>query len=166
VIECPREADVFEEIAFGRWPSHAPRELQAHVADCPLCRDVACVAAAMQGDRRQLMRSAAPPTSAIVWWRATIRARADAAQTAMRPMTLWQAVAGTCIAAVTAAIAAAVWRSGIAGGAAGFLARLAVSGAAPQFAAFGIEQTLLVLAGLVACLVLAPIAVYFALADD
>lgn len=167
MIDCPREADVFEAVAFGRWPAQAPRELQAHVAGCPVCRDVAVVAPAMQGDRRQLMRAAEPPTAAIVWWRATIRARAEAAHTAMRPMTMWQAVAGTCVAAVAAAIVAGVWRAGIAGAAAAdLLARLAISRAPAPLAGFGVEQALLVLAGVVACIVLAPVALYFALADE
>ena len=167
MIECGREADVFEAVAFGRWPSHTAPDLQAHVVGCPICRDVVAVAAAMQDDRRRLIREAEPPTAAIIWWRATIRARAEAAHAAMRPMTMWQAVAGTCVAALTAAIAAGVWRSGIAGSAAADLvARLAISRAGSPLAGFGIEQALLVLAGVVACIVLAPIALYFALADD
>jgi len=167
VIECAREADVFEAVAFGRWPSHAPRELQAHVAGCPICGDLVAVAAAMQDDRRRLIRAAEPPTAAIVWWRATIRARAEAAHTAMQPMTMWQAVAGTCIAVMAAALVAGVWRSGAADAvAASLLARLARARPESALVGLGVEHTLVVVAALAACLVLAPIALYFALADD
>jgi len=167
VIECDREADVFEAVAFGRWPSHAPRELQTHVAGCPVCRELVAVAAPLQDDRRRLMRAAEPPTAAIVWWRATIRARAEAAHTAMQPMTMWQAVAGTCVAVVTAALAAGAWRSGAADGlAADLLARLVIARPGNALVGLGIEHTLVVLGVLAACLVLAPIALYFALADD
>src|SRR4029077_16010086 len=65
--ECPREADAFEAVAFGRWPAHVTRELLAHVAGCSVCRDVVDVAAPLQDDRRLLMRAIDPPGAGIVW---------------------------------------------------------------------------------------------------
>jgi hypothetical protein len=167
-VECAREGDVFEAIAFGRWPDHVDRDLRAHVARCVVCRDVVDVAAALHADREALMRGAQPPSAAIVWWRATIRARAEAAQTAMQPMTLWQGIAGACAVGVIAAIVGGLWSAGGAGSiAAGLLTRF-VSGRANAGAALdpGLGLAAIALAGIVACLVVAPIALYIALADD
>src|SRR5262249_59301727 len=91
------ETDVFEAIAFGRWPEHTSVELQTHVADCPVCRDVADVAAALHADRQALLRTAQPPTAGVVWWRATIRARAEATRTAMQPIMWWPGVAAAAV---------------------------------------------------------------------
>jgi len=165
VTECPREGDAFEAVAFGRWPAHVTRELLAHVAGCPICRDVVDVAAPLQDDRRLLMRAIDPPGAGIVWWRATIRARAEAAHTAMQPITVLQGVAGACVAGATAALATTAWRSADAAARLGDL----FSYFAFQrggFAGFGFEHALVVLVGVVACLVLAPVALYITLADD
>src|SRR4029077_845663 len=109
MTECPREAEVFEAVAFGRWPAHAGADLQPHVAGCPVCRDVADVAPALHGDRQALMRASHPPTAGVVWWRATIRARAEATRTAMQPITLWQGIAAASIVGVVAALGGSLW---------------------------------------------------------
>jgi hypothetical protein len=95
MTECPREADVLEAVAFGRWPDHAAN-LVAHAATCPVCADLVEVASALQSDRQAACREAHPPTAGMVWLRATIRARADAARTATRPISVAQGVAGAC----------------------------------------------------------------------
>ena len=41
-------------------------------------------------------REAAPPSSAIVWWRAQMRARQEATRTAERPLTIVHTVAIAC----------------------------------------------------------------------
>jgi hypothetical protein len=168
VTECPREADAFEAVAFGRWPAHVTRELLAHVAGCSVCRDVVDVAAPLQDDRRLLMRAIDPPGAGIVWWRATIRARAEATRTVMQPMTMWQAVAATCVAVVAVAFAGAMWRSGRAESVvADLLARFAIGRSdAAAFVGVGVEHALILVAGVVACIVLAPVALYLALGDD
>jgi hypothetical protein len=151
MIECGREADVFEAIAFGRWWSAADDELRAHVAQCPVCRDLAAVAVALQSDCQGLVRAAQPPTAGVVWWRATIRARAEAIRTAMQPITLWQGVVAACIAGAAAALSRDLWQWGR---------------AATALANFGGQHAALVLVALVTGLVLAPLALYFTLADD
>jgi hypothetical protein len=83
LVECGREADVLEAVAFGRWPDHAP-ELVTHVATCAVCADLADVARALHDDRETACREAPVAAAGIVWWRATIRARADAARTVSR----------------------------------------------------------------------------------
>lgn len=150
MTECLREADVFEAIAFGRWPAAADAELRAHVADCPICLDVVAVASALQRDRQALVHAAQPPTAAVVWWRAAIRARAEATRAAMQPIAVWRRVVVVCIVAAAAALIPDLWQWG---------------GGAGAIATFGSQYAALVLVVLVAGLVLAPLAVYFTLAD-
>ena len=166
MTECPREADVFEAIAFGRWPAHIGGELRAHVAGCPVCRDLADVAIALQADRQTLVRASQPPTAGVVWWRSTIRARAEATRTAMQPITFWQGAAAATLVGAAAA-AGGVWHWGRAVNRVGSLVALLVNrGDATALASFGADRALLVLLGIVTCLVLAPVALYFALGDD
>ena len=50
-------------------------------------------------------REAAPPSSAIVWWRAQMRARQEAAKAVERPLTIVHAVAIACGLGLLASIA-------------------------------------------------------------
>jgi hypothetical protein len=162
MIECPREQEIVDAIGFGRWGADA--ELIAHAGRCAICGEVVEVARALHDDRAVLMREAHPPTAGMVWWRATIRARAEAAHTAMQPITLVQGVAGASVAGATAALVTLAWRwMEPADRIGNLLSRLALDrGAAP----FTIEHALVAVIAVAACLVLAPLALYFTLADD
>src|SRR5262249_23977142 len=142
-------------------------ELQAHVAGCPVCRDVADVPPALQADRQALLRTAHPPTAGVVWWRATIRARAEAARTAMQPIAWWQGIAAAAIVGVVAALARSLWQWSRTADRIGGLVELLVNRhEATSIAGVGFEHAMLVLLGVVACLVLAPVALYLTLSDD
>jgi hypothetical protein len=56
----------------------------------------AIVRDAIAAEASTARREAAPPSSAIVWWRAQMRARREAARTAERPLTIVHAVAIAC----------------------------------------------------------------------
>jgi len=58
-----------------------------HARRAPISSDVAL---ALRDDRAALCREAQPPAAGMVWWRATIRARADAARTAAQPISVLQ----------------------------------------------------------------------------
>lgn len=111
-IECAREQDLLDAAAAGRWPDRADPELRAHVEACPICADVAEIALAFLQDR-DCARTEAPPVppASVVWWKAQIRAREEAARMAARPIVLVQAAATICaaIAAILLAPAASVW---------------------------------------------------------
>jgi len=166
MIECPRETDVFEAIAFGRLTDASEPELTAHAASCPVCRDLVTVARALHEDREAACREAHPPTAGMVWWRATIRARAEAARTAMQPITVLQGIAGACVAGATAALATIAWRSADATSRISDLFSYVAFERGALTSGFGFEHALMVLVGLAACLVLAPLALYITLADD
>lgn len=54
------------------------------------------VAEAMAAEASSARREATPPSSAIVWWRAQMRARQEAANAVERPITIVHAVAIAC----------------------------------------------------------------------
>ena len=105
---CPRETDLSIAIAAGRWPETADADLRAHVAGCASCRDLAVVAVALARDAQDLHHAAAPPSSAIVWWRAQMRARHEAARAVDRPITAVHGIAVACAAGLFSALAGSV----------------------------------------------------------
>jgi hypothetical protein len=167
VLDCAREDDVLEAVAFGRWPDHAA-ELSAHVATCADCADLVDVMRALHDDREAACRDAPVPPAEMVWWRATIRRRADAARTASRPITVAQGVAGACAVGLTCGLAGIAWRSVHWADRFGELAtRLATERVHLTSAStLAMEHALPLVLALAACLVLAPVALYLTLADD
>ena len=166
-VECPREADVFEAVAFGRWPEHCP-DLVAHASTCAICADLVEVAHALHHDRDALCRQARPPAAGMVWWRATIRARADAARTATQPISVLQGIAGACVVGAAAGVVSVAWQSIHWVDRLGDMAMRLARGRADiaSASAFATGHGLPVLLALAAGLVLAPLALYFTLADD
>ena len=73
------------------------------VEGCPSCAEIAAIAQAFSDDRNALMQSAQVPSSAIVWWRAQMRSRREAAETAAQPMTWAQGLALACAAGILVA---------------------------------------------------------------
>jgi len=138
-----------------------------HVATCAVCADLVEVARALHDDRESLCRRD-PPAAGIVWWRATIRARADAARTATQPISVLQAIAGASIMGAGAGLVTIAWRSmhwvdRLDEVAVTLASRRADLEAASTLATM---HGLPILLALAAGLVLAPLALYFTLADD
>lgn len=99
---CPHETDVLDLVAVDQWPQRADASLQAHVASCALCADVASVATAVRewGDADAAPRMA---DASLVWHRAQVKARANAARAASKPVWVAQGFA------LIALIVALVW---------------------------------------------------------
>jgi hypothetical protein len=141
ISECPYEADVLDAATSGCWPDG----LRAHAGACAICGDLATIAAALQDDRDAAFEDAHVPTSGQVWWRATVRMRAEAAAAAARPLTIVEALAGACAAGMCAAVITLAWPSAreplasigpaLAREAQGLGAAAASSGALPALAA-------------------------------
>ena len=163
---CPREQDLLEAVTSGRWPDRAPDELRAHAAACRVCGALAAVAAALRDEHDVALGDARVPDAGLVWRRAQIRARAEAARAAARPITLALGLTMACFAGVAVALAgsAAAWLAPWIH----WLGAFASEASAGAIAASGAA----VLAGrglalaLAIWLLLAPIAIYVALADD
>jgi len=171
VIECAREAEVMEAVAFGRWPEHAAEGLTAHVATCAVCGDLVEVARVLHNDRDAACREAPVPAAGMVWWRATIRARAEAARTATQPISVLQGIAAACAVGLAGGLVSVAWRSidwtawiNRLGGLVGHLESR--RGDIAAVSALATSHALPVLLGLAACLLLAPLVIYITLADD
>lgn len=107
---CEREADVLDLIAIGQWPARADANLAAHVATCPNCADLVVVASAIVDVRDNGERHTRLPDAGIVWLRAQMRAREDAARRAGRPLLVAQVAGAAAIVAILA-----IWSGGLMG---------------------------------------------------
>ena len=158
---CPREQEIVDFAVSGCSSDESERALRAHAAQCGACAEALELARLLRDDQRMLCEDAPVPSVGVVWWRATMRARAEAARTAGQPITLLQGIAAATVVGLFVGLAGAWWRS-ILGGA--WLERAGdlVSRSAAIPATLGL---LLVLA-LAACLIVGPVAVYLATADE
>jgi hypothetical protein len=107
--ECPREQEIFEMVACGRWREACPEELRSHVAQCAGCADVLEVSLAFHEEREAACVNTNVPPSGLVWWRAELRARHEAVRTVSRPVTLVQAFGGACTIGVIAGLMSYAW---------------------------------------------------------
>jgi len=73
------------------------------VEGCPSCAEIAAIAQAFSDDRNALVRGAQVPSSAIVWWRAQMRSRREAAEAAAQPITWIQGLIFACAAGLLVA---------------------------------------------------------------
>jgi len=158
-IACPREQEIVDLVASGHWSDGDG--LRAHAADCAACAETLELARLLQADHKALCEKAPVPSAGAVWWRATIRARAEAARTAGQPITLLQGIAAATALGLFVALAGAWWRSIAPGGVWFERAGDLVSRSAAVPAALSLS----LLVVLAACLILAPLAVYLATAD-
>ena len=69
---------------------------EAFVESCPSCVELASIERAFAEDRDTLIQSAQVPSSAIVWWRAQMRSRREAARVATEPITVVQGLTIAC----------------------------------------------------------------------
>lgn len=168
IVECGREQDVLDAIASQRWPDRCDDDLRAHVRVCGLCADLVEIASALADDYPVVSQESRMPSSGLVWWRAQLRARDEDARAAARPIAFVQGVAAsvaiwllvTFVRTVPAATFVA-WKEWLAG-----LIPHAGPSAVPNLAhaAASAPAGVLVLVG--AALLLAPLAIYFAVAED
>ena len=159
-MNCEREIEVVNAIIDGRWPAGCDTELRAHVDACGLCAEVVDIAGRVRNEHHAAMQEAAVPPSGAVWWRAQRRAREEALNRASRAVTTMQATS-VAIAIVVALTIAGLTRETWAG----WVARIS-----DGFYFGSIQLTtgtsLLMFVGVATMLLLAPLAIYFAVARD
>jgi hypothetical protein len=174
--DCVREPDIVEALAASRWPDACNDELRGHVSQCSSCADLVDVVLALVDEHHVATRSAPIPSSAIVWWRAQMRARREATQAVNRPITVVHGIALMASLALVVALAgtALAFFRGSVPRFAGLLESLPVAGLletikgfAPSVPTATLHTPLgLVLVAIVAVsIVAAPLAVYFAVSD-
>jgi hypothetical protein len=164
--ECDREQDVLDALSAGRWPDHCDEELRGHVSACGICRDLVDVATALKSDQDAAWPDARVPSAGVVWWRAQLRAREDAAHAAGRPVAFIQGVAASVAVWLAIALFRAVpaeyvtewrvWLTGLFPDATPSMSGSTLTAVAPL--------VVFVIVG--AWLVLTPIAIYLAVEDE
>jgi hypothetical protein len=100
--ECAREADLIDAVTTGQWPDRCDTDLLSHVSGCDGCRDLAAILVTVSDAWASTRADVRLPAPGMVWWRAQMRARQEAAAAAARPIALIQTVAG--VAALTLAL--------------------------------------------------------------
>lgn len=128
------------------------RECQCDKADCPQCGPLVKLAEDIRREFEYTRREARVPTPEIVWWRAQMRAQQEAARKAARPIVFTQALAIAALLGLLISVAGRLT-----------LPTVSLSEMAPLTA--GVPLLRVAIAAF-CCLVIAPLAVYVALARD
>jgi hypothetical protein len=144
---CSREPDVVAAVLAGCFSD----SLRAHAAGCAVCGEVARVAALVHDDFSRAQRESSVPSADVVWLRARIRARDEAARMAARPILFTHAVA---IAALVGLLVSAGSRFSF-----GSWSPLAFDG-------LPVRMLLPLVVALVTSAILAPVALYLAFSRD
>jgi predicted anti-sigma-YlaC factor YlaD len=161
--DCRWEADLLDALASGRWPDRADAALREHVTTCESCADLADVVKAFAAEQEAAWaESSVLPPASLVWLRAQARARAEAAREAARPIAVMQALgfagAAGLISLFIGSVAWWVW------------SRTDWLAALPMAHPESLDMMGLAIRGVLLAiglwLVLAPVAVYLAAADD
>jgi hypothetical protein len=88
IPECHREQEVLEAVRAGRWSGAWGEELRKHAAACPVCAEVALVAAMLLEERDLAQAEVRLPSAGLVWWKAQRAARRAAEERATQPIAL------------------------------------------------------------------------------
>jgi hypothetical protein len=166
--QCAHEQDVVAAVLGHRWDA-ADEGLKQHAASCDICRDVVAVATLLSDDQERSRSNVRVPAAGQIWWRSAIRARLEGAQAAARPMTWLHGIAGACALGLAIAVIGMAWPSlrDMAGWvAARTLPADSGIGDAASFLTAALLGSFPLAFLVTACIVLAPVALYFALSDD
>jgi len=168
-MECSREQEVVSAILARRWPDGCDEELKMHVEGCDNCGEVAAIASLLHDDHEAARREVHVPASGQVWWRAAVRARLEAAHAAATPITWLHGITGASAAGLALAVIGVVWasvRQGFDWVAGQVLSLNPDTMALAGLLAETVQRSLPFIVAIAGFLLLAPIAVYFALSDD
>jgi len=166
--DCPREQDVVNAVLGGVWPDRCDDSLVAHAAHCVTCGEVAQVSMVLREDVDHARIDVIVPAAGQIWWRAAVRARLESTHAAARPMSWMHAITGAIVLGVFLAAITAVWPMlpGVINVIRATSREVLPSPEVARAIAGGLTQ----IAGLAiiaaAIMVIAPLALYFALSDD
>ena len=150
---CQFEEQVLAAVASGDWPDRADQALRAHVTECATCADLAMVGGLLKDDHAAAVAESNVPSSGQVWWRAQVRARAEAQRAAERPIFVAQAIAAAALVGLIAAVVSWAWPKMPA-------AASLLHAAAPA------ELGTVAWLAIAAWVILAPVALYFVFARE
>ena len=167
---CEHEVAVTQAVLNRQWPDACDAALRQHAEACEVCAEVVEVAALLREDyneaRQEIARRPVPlPSAGQIWWRAAVHARADAARAAARPLVWGYGIAAACAIGLLAAAIGVFWPSILPAldrvGA--FTARVAP---AADMVMATLRAQLPIVVGVVAFLIAAPVALYYALREE
>lgn len=81
-FECGREARVIEAARTGAWEP----ELRQHASACPACSEAALAARVLNEMAAVDMAEARIPDAGLMWWKAQLLAKREAAERATQPI--------------------------------------------------------------------------------
>jgi hypothetical protein len=167
---CEHEMAVTQAVLSRQWPDGCDQTLRDHAEACDVCAEVVSIAALLRDDfdeaRHAISHRDVPlPSAGQIWWRAAVHARADAARAATRPLVWGYGVAAACAIGLLVAGISAMWPSVLpAFDRVGALtARFAPTA---DMVIATVRAQLPVVIGVAACLIAAPIALYYALREE
>ena len=166
-MECAHEDRVLSAVLAGRWPSD-DEQLMAHTQQCAICGEVAEVAVALRADHEQARREVHVPVAGQVWWRSAVRARLESTQAATRPMAWLHGVTAAITLGVMLAIIGMAWPTLVvaADWARDVVVPLMTTSEVPGVVGGVLRQTMFIAVAAAACLLLAPVLLYFVLSND
>ena len=94
--QCEKEPTVTELLQSGRWPEACDAALRSHVEICAVCSEIVLLSRLLQDDNAALLADVKLPDAGLVWWKAQLRARREAAEAAARPIALAERFALAC----------------------------------------------------------------------
>ncbi len=113
---CPREQEILTARKSGYFESESGAPLRAHLAECESCTEAVLVAHFFE---EHDTADITVPSAALVWWKAQLRARREAAEQAMKPVSITEKIALAC--ALIGALASLVWIGDVSGAVIGVL---------------------------------------------
>jgi hypothetical protein len=102
--ECIHERTVWRAVRSGRWEE----SLQSHVSSCSLCQEVVRVSKWMQMANNTWGIDSTLPNASRIWCRAQWTAKRAAAETAIKPIVVFQKIA--CAVVALTAIGVSSWK--------------------------------------------------------
>jgi len=159
---------VVNAVLSNHWPHSCDERLVAHALECEVCCEVASIATLIHDDSERSRYEAHVPAAGQVWWRAAIRARLDSTQAATRPMTWLHGITGAAAIGVLLAAISAAWPMVMPMLDRGWAMAAGYFPSADAATAVANGVRLSAMLGLIAAaiLLLAPLALYFALSDE
>jgi hypothetical protein len=165
-IECPREPEISEAIGSGFWPG-VDESLHEHTRSCEICKDLVALVTLFRQEQADACRQAPIPSARVVWWRAHVRARDEAARTVTQPIAWLNGITTVSVIALAVAVMGAAMRVLTpAWNSVGHLFDFSVPTRSAASGLAAVLDSTIVVWGVGACLLLVPVALYWILADD